>query len=199
MTIKKNVNTNDPDQSHLQLLNALSIVLVRQHEVVSVVSNHSSGHLDLLACSQPDIYYVTADPRIVNPKGRSRENEAHIAADALRYCGQHPRILKARPELIQSVNVMWYMHTAQSGQSFEVHAEIIVCLLCEYPQASPFDRKALAVYTAGSSWRQAYFQLKHPIYSMPFFDALLAIKTFEYKQVPPSSSKSRPRMGDFLR
>jgi hypothetical protein len=133
MTVKKDVNTNDPDQSHLQLLNALSIVLVRQHEVVSVVSNRSSGHLDLLACSQPDpepnnlttdspnnhsedIYYVTANPRIVNPKGRSRENEAHIVADALRYCGQYPCILKARPELIQSVtleNVMWYMHTAQ--------------------------------------------------------------------------------------
>jgi hypothetical protein len=59
------------------------------------------------------------------------------------------------------------------------------------------ERKAFAVY-AGSSWRKAYFRLNHPIYSMPFFDALLAIKTFEYKQVPPSSSRISSKDGRFL-
>jgi hypothetical protein len=123
-----------PELSQLQLLSALSTVLVRQHEVVSVVSGRGVGGVELFACSQRDVdqdtapyspnscteddgrFYATANPRCLSPKGRSKDNEAHIVNDALRYLGQSPCILKAPAALIEAVTlrkVIPYLYSAR--------------------------------------------------------------------------------------
>jgi hypothetical protein len=88
------------------------------------------------------------------------------------------------------------MLSYRDTQKFEDHAQVLMNLFCQYPSASTEDKPYLGMYIAGSTWRRMLHRVNHKEYSLPFFQALLNVKTFNYLPAPPRTSESRTSTKD---